>query len=430
MLDRRKFIQGLGATAFASATALLNPDRARAVLQTVAAHRGQARDLAADEDFWRRIQQAFTVDRSIINLNNGGVSPAPAIVQQAMKQHLDYSHKAPAYTMWRVLEPQQESVRSSLARCFDCSPEELALTRNASESMQILQNGIDLQPGDEVLATTHDYPRMLNTWKQRERRDGIVLRQFSLPIPAEDPQLIVDLYEQHISPRTRAILISHVVYLTGQIMPVRAVCALGRRKGIPVFVDGAHSLGHFTFTLADLDCEFFGSSLHKWLTAPHGTGMLYVRKERIGDIWPLQAAEESKDEDIRKFEEIGTHPAANTLAIAEAISFYRGIGPERKEERLRFLRNRWAERLKVSDRVRLHTSLKPGRSCAIATMQVEGIPSGALAKHLWKEHKILVVAIKHDDFEGIRVAPNVYTSLDEIDYFSETMERIIRNGID
>lgn len=229
--------------------------------------------LARDESFWFEVQQAFTVDRSLINLNNGGVSPSPAIVQEAMKRSLDYSNTAPTYSMWRILEPQREGVRQRLAHAFGCDAEEIAVTRNASESLQICQLGFDLEPGDEVLTTDQDYPRMITTFQQRERREGIVLKRFPIPVPAEDPKEIVRLFEERITPRTRLILMCHMINLTGQILPVKQVVAMARRKGIPVIVDGAHAFAHFDFTHDDLDCDYYASSLHKWLFAPHGTGL-------------------------------------------------------------------------------------------------------------------------------------------------------------
>ncbi len=430
MMDRRRFFGMVGRPAAATlALALLHPAGVREVLAAIAEHPGTPEELAGNEDFWFEVQKAFTVDRSLVNLNNGGVSPAPAIVQDAMKRHLDFSNKAPVYTMWRVLEPQREGVRQRLARAFRCDPEEIALTRNTSEGMETLQFGIDLQPGDEILTTTQDYPRMINTWKQREKREGIKLRQISIPTPAESVPELVSLFERSITPKTRLIMISHVIFLTGQIMPVKAIVRMARKKGIPVLVDGAHSFAHFAFTRQDLECDFYATSLHKWLCAPHGTGMLFVRRDKIRDIWPLMAAPEGMEDNIRKFEEIGTHPAANYLAIAEALTFYQGIGPVRKEARLRYLRDRWANRLLQYDRVRLHTSLKPEFSCGIATVEIEGVDPGKLVQHLWKKHRIIVTSIRHPEFQGIRVSPNVYTTLEEIDRFADAMEKVIRKGL-
>jgi len=321
MNSRREFLSGMTwAAAGTAGLAWLVPGRAASVAHELAAHPGSADALAADESFWFEVQQAFTADRSLVNLNSGGVSPSPAVVQEAMKRHLDYSNTVPPFTMWRILEPQREPVRRRLGRNFGCDPEEIALTRNASEGLQICQLGMDLERGDEVLTTTQDYGRMITTFKQRERREGIRLVQFQVPIPAEDPAEIVRLFESHITDRTRVILMCHMINITGQILPVRDVVQMARSHGIPVIVDGAHSFAHFEFTHQDLDCDYYATSLHKWLFAPHGTGMLYVRKDKIADLWPMMAAPEGMDDDIRKYEEIGTHPAANYLAIAEAHS--------------------------------------------------------------------------------------------------------------
>lgn len=434
MQSRRRFLGTMSLPAAAAALGVpLKPTVLEASASDIAAelgrHPGSPSEVAADEDFWFEVSRAFTVDRSLINFNNGGVSPSPGWVQEAMKRHLDYSNLAPPYTMWQVLEPQREGVRQRMARQWGVDTEEVAFTRNASESLQTMQLGIDLKRGDEVLTTTQDYPRMITTFQQRERREGIVLRQIQIPIPAEDPAEVVRLFEEAITPKTRMILACHMINITGQILPVRELAAMARRHGIPLVIDGAHALAHFDFSLGELEVDNYSTSLHKWLFAPHGTGLLYVRKEKIPEVWPLMAAPERMDDDIRKFEEIGTHPAANYLAIGEALTFHQGIGPARKDARLVYLRNRWAERLLELDRVRLHTSLEPGFACGIATVQVEGVDSGALNTHLWNEHRILAVAIKHPEFEGIRVSPSVYTTLEEIDRFADAVEEIVHKGL-
>ncbi|MCG8608866.1 aminotransferase class V-fold PLP-dependent enzyme [bacterium] len=431
MHTRRQFLGALMRPAFAvPAVAVLEPLKIQRAIAALEGHSGSAEEIARDESYWFEVQQAYTVDRSLINLNNGGVSPSPAVVQDAMKRFLDYSNTAPVYSMWQILEPQRETVRRRLAKTFGCDPEEIALTRNASEGLQICQLGFDLKAGDEVLSTTQDYPRMITTFKQRERREGIILKQFSIPIPAEDDDEVVSLFEQNITPKTKLILMCHMINITGQILPVKKVVQMARRKGIPVIVDGAHSFAHFDFTHEDLDCDYFATSLHKWLCAPHGTGMLYVKKERIAELWPMMAAPEKMDDDIRKFEEIGTHPAANYLAIADALTFHIGIGPKRKDARMVYLRDRWANRLIQHDRVKLHTSQKPGFACGLATVQIEGIDTVEVGKYMWNKHRIIVTPIKHDEFEGLRVTPNVYTTLEEVDRFADAMEFIIKNGIE
>ena len=392
-------------------------------------HPGSPREVALDEDFWFEVAQAFTVDRTLVNLNNGGVSPSPEWVQEAMQRHLGYSNLAPTYTMWQVLEPQREGVRKRMAREWGVDAEEIAFTRNASESLQTMQLGIDLKAGDEVLTTTQDYGRMITTFKQRERREGIVLRQIKIPVPAEDPAEVVRLFEDAVTPRTKAILCCHMINLTGQILPVNELGAMARRKGVELIVDGAHALAHFDFSLAELDVDNYSTSLHKWLFAPHGTGLLYVRKNKVRDVWPLMAAPEPMDDNIRKFEEIGTHPAAPYLAIGEALSFHQGIGSKRKEARLVYLRDYWADALLANDNVRLHTSRKPGFAAGIANVEVIGVEPNALRDHLWQEHRIITVAINHEEFRGLRISPSVYTTLHELDRFIDVVDQVAKKGL-
>lgn len=424
--SRRELLAGLAAPA---AALLFAPARARAAVAKLESLAGSPAAIASDESFWFEVQQAFTPDRTIVNLNNGGVSPSPRVVQEAMKRHLDLANTAAAYALWEIQEPRKEGVRRELAALFGADSEEVAIVRNASEGLEICLLGFDLQPGDEVVATTQDYPRMLTTLRQRERRDGIVLKTFPIPIPSEDPAEIVARYRAALTGRTRLILVSQVINITGQVLPVKDIVRLGRERGLPVVVDGAHGFAHFPFTQADLDCDYYATSLHKWLFAPHGTGMLAVRRERIAGLWPMMAAPVEMDTDIRKFEEIGTHPAANFLAIAEAIAFHRGIGAERKAARLTYLRDRWARPLAADRRVRLHTSLKPGFACGVATVELPGVDSAALKAHLWNRHRIFVVAIQHPEFEGIRVTPSVYTTIEEIDRFRAAVEQVLANGL-
>jgi selenocysteine lyase/cysteine desulfurase len=351
------------------------------------------------------------------------------VVQDAMKRYLDYSNNAPTITMWRDLEPEIETVRRRLAENFGCDPEEMAITRNASESLEICIMGLDLKPGDEVLTTNQDYPRMITSWKQRERRDGIKLKTFSFPVPPPSMDDLYERFEKAITPKTKVIQVCHITNLTGQIFPVKRIAKLGRERGIEVIVDGAHAYAHFPFKHADLDCDYYGTSLHKWLLAPHGTGFLYVRKSKIKGLWPLMAADISQDGDIRKFEEIGTHPAANHNAIAEALTFHEGIGAERKAARLRYLRDRWAERLNGQKGVKIYTSFSPEQSCAIGTVGIEGVDMGKLGGYLWNNYRMIVTPIGHPEFSGLRITPNVYTTLAEIDLFASAMEKVIKNGL-
>ncbi len=420
MKTRREFLGSLALPALASVAARL---------EALAPANRAPSAVAGDEDYWAEVARAYACDRSIVNLNNGGVSPAPAAVLAAQMRHLQFSNKAPPYSIWRVLEPQKETVRQQLARHWDVSPEELALTRNTSEGLMICQFGIDLQRGDEVLSTDQDYPRMVQTFRQRERREGIVYKQISLPVPAEDDAEVVRRYEAAITPRTKLILVSHMIYLTGQILPVRAIVAMARKHGVPVIVDGAHALAHFAFKLSELDCDYYATSLHKWLFAPIGTGLLYVRRAKIAKLWPLTAADASLDDDIRKFEQIGTHPVAGCLAIANALTFHQAIGDDRKAARLVHLRDYWAKRLAKNPRIHFNTSLKPGFAAGIASFSVDGLSETKIAGWLWRKRRILVTTVQHPSFTGMRVSASVYTTKQELDRFGDAMEHVLEKGL-
>jgi selenocysteine lyase/cysteine desulfurase len=428
MISRRGFLRR--AAVGTGAVASLAADWRGSVSAAAAAAAGRpAAAVAGDEDYWRAIQQAFTLDRTMINLNNGGVSPSPRVVHEAYKRYLDISNQAPSYYMWQVVEPGIEAVRRQLAVEFGCDPEELAITRNASEALQAAQLGIDLKRGDEVVTTNQDYPRMLDTWEQRVRRDGIVLRKISFPVPPASLKDLADRLIAALSPRTKVLHFCHITNLTGQIFPVRDICRAARERDIRTIVDGAHAFAHFPFKAAELECDIYGTSLHKWLLAPVGTGFLYVRRPLVKTIWPLTPAHEKMTDDIRKFEEIGTHPAAAHSAIAEALEFHRAVGADRKASRLRFLKDRWARRIESRPGARLLTSFDPAQSCAIGNLSVAGIDPGKLAAHLWSRQRIFVTPIKHEEFDGIRVTPNLYTTLNEIDTFSQAIDDVLARGI-
>jgi isopenicillin-N epimerase len=386
--------------------------------------------LASEEAYWGEIARAFDVDRTCVNLNNGGCSPAPAAVMDVLIRDVRFSNEIPVHNMWNVLEPRIESCRRDLASEFGCDAEEMAITRNASESLETLILGIDLQKGDEVVVTTQNYPRMLTTWDQRARRDGIVVKRITFPVPPPSAADVVERFRAAITPKTKVIEITHITNLTGQILPVRDVVRMARERNIEVFVDGAHAFAQFPFKRDDLECDYYATSLHKWLYAPIGTGFLYVRKAKQKKIWPLMAAPPEMDENVRKYEEIGTHPAANHNAIAMAMVFHRTIGADRKAARLRFLRDRWAKRLQAaSPRVKILTPLNDADACGIGFVHVEGLDTKKLQAHLWEKHRIMTTPIDHPEFNGLRITPNVYTMPGEVDAFCDRMEKILKDGL-
>jgi isopenicillin-N epimerase len=430
MTTRRNFLSGL-AVAGLGGKAIFRENAIGSMLRAnlIAGNRPPD-SMADDESYWSEIQRAFDVDRTMINLNNGGVSPTPTHVLEQMIRDLRFTNELPVEHMWRVLEPRIESVRRDLAREFGCDPEEMGITRNASESNEIMIMGLDLKRGDEVVVSNQNYGRMLTAWDQRVRREGIVVKQVSFKVPPPSQQYLVDQFKALVTPNTKVIELPHITNLTGQIMPIREIIAFARPLGIEVIVDGAHAFAHFPFKRDDLGVDFYGTSLHKWLLAPIGTGFIYVRKDKQKKVWPLMAAAATQDNDIRKFEEIGTHPAANHNAISAAIAFHRGIGSDRKIARLRYLRDRWAKRLLAeSSRVKVLTPLDSKYSGAIALVSVDGLEFGKLGAWLMNKHRIVNTPISHPEFNGLRITPNVYTTVDEIDTFADKMTDAIKNGI-
>ncbi len=420
-MNRRTFVAALGGAP------LLLDDATRTRLRDANAHVAgrSAATVAEDESYWLRVRQAFTIDGNHVNLNSGSVSPAPRVVAEAMDRYWTLTNMSPSYYVDELLYPEVEIVRRRLAALAGCDSETLALTRNTSESLQIAQCGLPLERGDEIVSTTQDYPRMLTTWRQRERRDGVVLRLVRLPTPPPSMDALVEQILGAVTPRTKVIHLCHMTYTTGQILPVRRICDEARRRGIFTIVDGGHTFAHFPFAIPDLGCDVYGSSLHKWLCAPVGNGLLYVRREEIRRLWPLQAADTSQDDDIRKFEAIGTYPIALRTAVTDAITFHEEIGGARKAARLRYLRERWMRAVMGLPGVRLHTSLDPAQACALGAMSLDGIGAQALTDTLQRRWRIHVrPRFVPDEFECIRVTPNIFTTLDEVDLFVEAVRTL------
>jgi len=426
MRNRRTFLKHAMLTAGAfSASSLFNLSLAGGFSKANEAVDGfTPEEVASDEDYWSIIQQAYTVDPNIINLNNGGVSPSPRIVQEAVERYNKFANEAPSYFMWRILDQGREPLRQKLAALAGCSPEEIAINRNSSEALNTVIHGLDLQAGDEVLGTKQDYPNMINAWKQKAARYGIKYTQISFNFPIENDDEIVAAYQKAITPQTKIIHVTHMVNWVGQIMPVKKIADMAHAKGIEVICDGAHSFGLMDYKIPDLDCDYFGTSLHKFLSAPIGSGMMYIKKEKITKIWPLVCNDNPRGGDIRKFETLGTRSFPIEQGIGEALNFHNGIGPKRKEERIRYLKNYWASKVKDIPGVSLSTSLKDEFSCAICGVSVQGLTPGELDGKLFEKYKIHTVGITWENVSCVRVTPHVYTTLQDLDTLAAAIGEI------
>jgi len=383
-----------------------------------------AEQVAEDEDYWSIIQSAFTVNPSIINLNNGGVSPSPLVVQQAVARFNDLSNEGPSYFMWRILDQGREPLREKLALLAGTLPDEIAINRNATEALNTIIYGLNLEKGDEVIGTKQDYPNMIQAYRQRAMRDGIVYKQLSFDFPIENDEQIVKAYADAITPKTKILHVTHMINWVGQTMPVRKICDMAHAKGIEVVCDGAHSFGLMDYKIPDLGCDYFGTSLHKFLSAPIGSGMLWIKKDHISKIWPLLCNGDPHSSDIRKFETLGTRSFPIEQGIGEAINFQGAIGNKRKEERIRYLKNYWASKVKEIPKVKLHTSLKAQYSCAICGVSIDGMTPGELDTALFNQYKIHTVGIVWENISCVRVTPHVYTKLADLDKLVYAIEKI------
>jgi selenocysteine lyase/cysteine desulfurase len=379
---------------------------------------------AQNEDYWSVIQRAYSVNPNLINLNNGGVSPAPVVVQQAVERYNQLSNEGPSYYMWRILDQGREPLREKLAQLAGAQPGEIAINRNSTEALNTVIYGLELKSGDEVVGTKQDYPNMIQAYRQRALRDGIVYKQISFDFPIENDDEIVKAYEQAITPKTRLLHVTHMVNWVGQTMPAQKICDMAHAHGIEVIVDGAHSFGLMDFNIPDLHCDYFGTSLHKFLSAPIGTGMMWVKSDKIERLWPLTCNDKPHSSDIRKFETLGTRSFPLEQGIGEAINFHEGIGSKRKEERIRYLKNYWASRVQTVAKVKLHTSLDPRYSCAICGVSVDGMTPADLENELFNQYKIHTVGIAWENIRCVRVTPHVYTTTADLDILGRAIQTI------
>lgn len=381
-------------------------------------------EAVGDEDLWARMAQAYTVSPNLLNLNNGGVSPQPKVVQDAVDRYYHLSNEAPTYYMWQILDRGREPLRRKLADLAAVSHEELAINRNTTEALGTFTWGIDMKRGDEIVMTKQDYPNMIHAWKQRELREGVKINWINLNLPIENDEVVIKAYVDATTSKTKIWHITHLITWTGQILPAAKLCAEARKRGIITIVDAAHSFAHVDYKISDLNCDYFGTSLHKWLCAPFGTGLMYVRKPLIEKTWPIFPNDKPLSPDIRKFEALGTRSFAPEQAIGQAIDFHNAIGGKRKQERLHYLKRYWCDAVTKNPRVKLHISLKPEYSCALGTFSIDGIDVGDVSSKLMSDYGIHTVSIKWENVNAVRVTPHVYTTTKDLDRFIDAVGKI------
>jgi len=430
MSDRRAFIRNIGGLAGGiSLLSLAQPVIAGFPELDKTMNLLTPPETGNDEDFWGWVRESYTISPNIINLNNGGVSPQPKVVQDALDRYNRIANEGPSYYMWNTLGEGRESVRMKLADMAGCSPEEIAINRNTTEAMNTVIFGLNLKAGDEVIVAKQDYPNLLNAWKQREKRDGIKLVWLSFHFPMENENEIVSMYENAITPKTKIIMLMHMINYVGQILPAKKIAQMAHGHGVEVMLDAAHTFAHIDYKIPDLECDYFGTSLHKWLCAPFGTGMLYVKKEKIKNIWALLSDNQPDGDNIRKFESLGTRSFPIELSISHAIDFHQVIGIQRKEARLRYLKNYWVEKVNQNVKIRMYTSLKPEYSCGLAAFGIEGIKPGEISTRLMNKYKIHTTSMVIENVEAVRITPHVFTTTYELDRLVTGILDIAENGI-
>jgi selenocysteine lyase/cysteine desulfurase len=426
MISRKNFLQHTtAATVSLSLFDFMKPANAmelKAEFERVAKIEPKA--LAADEPFWKAIREQYTLSPDLINLNNGGVSPQPIPVQEAHINHYKYCNLAPSHYMWHKLDNGREPLRKKLAELAGCSPDEIAINRNTTEGLNTIIFGLNLKAGDEVVLSKYDYPNMMNAWKQREKRDGVILKWVDFDLPMNNDEKIVALYEDAITSKTKIVHVTHMLNWTGQILPARKITDMAHSKGCEVIVDASHSFVHIDYKVTDLDCDYYATSLHKWLCAPFGTGFMFIKKDKIKNVWPLVSAYESQTDDIRKFEVLGTRSFAAEMAIDAAIDFHQNIGSKQKEERLRFLKNYWCFIVSKMSNIKLYTSLQGKYSCGIASFAIEGKEGPAIVSELFSKYKVHTTNVKHEKLNGVRVSPHIYTNLNDLDVLLNAIKEI------
>lgn len=416
-MKKRAFLKRLGQTAF---IAPFIPYAIGAPLK----NRAESYDFVDEDDFWERIRRDYTLKPDYINLENGYYNFIPNPTLNRYLEHIKFINIEASHYMRTVQWDNKKRIAARLAKLVGCTPEELIITRNTTESLDMIIGGYPWKAGDEAIMAEQDYGSMLDHFEQVALRYGVVNKVVSVPNHPTSDDEIVSLYESQITAQTKLLMVCHMVNITGQILPIRKICDMAHRHGVEVMVDGAHCVGHIEVDIAELHCDYYGSSLHKWLSTPLGVGMLYVSKNRISKIWPLLADHVVEPNNILRLNHTGTHPVHSDLAIDDAIDYLEVLGMGRKEQRLRYLQRYWSDRLRDIEHVVINTPVEEHRSCGIANVGITHLMPADLAKSLLEEFQVFTVAIDYANVKGCRITPNVYTTTMELDHFVNAIKTL------
>lgn len=419
-MNKRSFLKNLAITGIASTTSF------KALSKTIEKYQHiPANELASNEEFWAKIRADYKLKPDYINLENGYYCFIP---QETLEGYIAMIREINYQGSWYFRTVQWENkdkAAARLAKVFGGTPDEVAITRNATESLDIIISGYPWQKGDEAIFAEQDYGSIKNMFELASRRYGMVNKIVSIPLHPHSDEEIVKIYEEAITPRTKLIMVSHMINITGQILPVKKICDMAHSHGVEVMLDGAHCIAHFDFKIDELNCDYYACSLHKWLSVPLGAGLLYVKKDKIKQIWPLMAPYELDHQNIKNLNHTGTHPVATDLAVNNAIDYFEKIGANKKEERLRYLQLYWSDKVRNIPGINVNTPADPARSCGIANVGIEGMDPGEMAKTLLEKYKIYTVGINYAGVVGCRITPNIYTTPAELDVFVSALKNMV-----
>lgn len=415
-MDKRKFIKTL------SLAALASPFYSEALNDIY--KNLPPNELAKNDDFWLNVRKDYDLKPDYINLESGYYNIIPTPTMNKLMEHIKMVNYEGSYYMRTVQWDNKKQMGEKLAKVVGCAPKNVIITRNTTESLNMVIKGMNWEKGDEAVFAEQDYGSMQLMFEQVSKRFGVVNKIVSVPNHPESDEDIVNIYSNAITSKTKLLMVCHMINITGQILPIKKICQMAHEKGVQVLVDGAHCVGHFEFRIEDLECDYYGSSLHKWLAVPLGTGLLYVKDEHIDNIWPIFAEDQRKPGDISRLNHTGTHPVYHDLTIENAIDYYNILGGARKESRLRYLQEYWTNQVRNHPNIIINTPKESFRACGIANVGIKNMKPSELAKRLLEEYKIFTVAIDSANVQGCRITPNVFTTTNELDVFVNALKEM------